>query len=64
MRNVEPEKLERALRRLSPKQREALELRAIHGWTFKEIGEHLGVSVKYANGLYHMAITLMRRYLP
>lgn len=53
----------RALDRLPPLQREAIVLRAVEGFSFREIGKLTGVSIFTAAGRYRSAIARMRALL-
>jgi RNA polymerase sigma factor (sigma-70 family) len=54
------ERLRVALARLAPKQAEIFCLHCLEGWSYKEISEHLAVSVDSVGVLLHRARTQLR----
>jgi len=56
-------RLSSALGGLPPAQREAVELRHLHGWALKDIADHLGRSPAAVAGLLHRGLTELRTLL-
>jgi RNA polymerase sigma-70 factor (ECF subfamily) len=63
-RNEEALQLEEALHELPDRQREAVQLKYILGWTVAEIGAHFGVSTAAVGGLLHRGTTELAVRLP
>jgi RNA polymerase sigma-70 factor, ECF subfamily len=56
-------RLSSALLGLSPAQREAVELRYLHGWALKDIAEHLQRTPAAIAGLLHRGLNELRKQL-
>jgi RNA polymerase sigma-70 factor (ECF subfamily) len=61
---ADAEKLQRALAKLSPEQREAVVLRIWGGLTFAQIAQTLGESINTVAARYRYALEALRRQLP
>jgi RNA polymerase sigma-70 factor (ECF subfamily) len=64
MRNERALQLESALAELPDRQREAVVLKHIHGWSLAEISVHLGVNASAVAGLLHRGLTKLGERLP
>lgn len=56
------EKLAEALNRLSPRQREVIQLRYLHGFSLEEVSEMMHMNNQSVRNLLHRAITHLRLY--
>jgi RNA polymerase sigma-70 factor (ECF subfamily) len=63
-RNEAALQLEDALAELPERQREAVVLKHIHGWSLAAIREHLGVSTAAVAGLLNRGLKGLRDLLP
>jgi RNA polymerase sigma-70 factor, ECF subfamily len=64
MRNERALQLETALAKLPERQREAVVLKHIHGWSLADISTHLGVQPSAVAGLLHRGMTKLADLLP
>jgi RNA polymerase sigma-70 factor (ECF subfamily) len=64
MRNERALQLEAALAKLPDRQREAVVLKHIHGWSLADISTHLGVQPSAVAGLLHRGLTKLGELLP
>ncbi len=64
MRNERALQLEAALAELPDKQRDAVVLKHIHGWSLVEISKHLGVNPSVVAALLHRGLTKLADTLP
>lgn len=56
------ERLAEAINRLSPRQREAVQLRYLHGFSLEEIAEMMQMNNQSVRNLLHRAITQLRLF--
>ena len=62
-RNLEQEHVRAALLRLSPEQRQVIELRFLEGWSHEEVSVALGKTTEATRALQYRALNSLRRML-
>jgi RNA polymerase sigma-70 factor (ECF subfamily) len=61
--SMDRQRVQTALLKLSPEQRQVVELRFVEGWSHEDVADAIGKSIEATRALQHRAVSALRALL-